>query len=173
MTEADLVAAPLPRPNRSRLAWLVGTFLGVGWLQPGAGTWASAFTVALWWFGARTLAPAPDAVWIYTAVAAVIVTLIGVPASTIVARESGITDPRHAVIDEVAGQLIALIGIPLRWQYVLASFILFRGFDILKPPPLRRLEKIPRGWGIMLDDVGAGIYAGIVAHLLIRFRVLG
>jgi phosphatidylglycerophosphatase A len=125
----------------------------------------------LWWAGARWASP--DARWIYTAVASVIITLIGIPASTIVARESGITDPRHAVIDEAAGQLVALIGIPLRWQYVLASFILFRGFDILKPPPLRRLEKTPRGWGIMLDDVGAGIYAGIVTHLLLRFRVLG
>jgi phosphatidylglycerophosphatase A len=171
MTEADPAAAPLPPPNRRRLAWLIGTFFGVGWLRPGPGTWASACTLGLWWAGARWASP--DARWIYTAVASVIITLIGIPASTIVARESGITDPRHAVIDEAAGQLVALIGIPLRWQYVLASFILFRGFDILKPPPLRRLEKIPRGWGIMLDDVGAGIYAGIVTHLLLRFRVLG
>ena len=104
-----------------------------------------------------------------TFVAAVLVSAIGVPISSVVERESGVTDPGFVVIDEVAGQLIALIAIPARWQYVLASFILFRGFDILKPPPLRKIEKLPGGWGIMLDDVGAGLYALVLLHLWILF----
>ena len=61
--------------------------------------------------------------------------------------------------------MIALIGTPLGWKYLLASFILFRGFDIFKPFPLRRLEHLPEGTGIMLDDVGAGIYAVILLQL--------
>jgi len=89
----------------------------------------------------------------------VAVTLIGIAPSTVVARESGVKDPGFVVIDEVAGQMIAMIGSPLNWKYLLASFILFRSFDIVKPFPLRRLERLPAGTGIMMDDVGAGLYA--------------
>ena len=98
--------------------------------------------------------------------------MIGVPTCTTVAVESGIADPSFAVIDEVAGQLISLIAVPMQWQYILGSFILFRGFDILKPPPLRQLEKLPGGSGIMLDDVGAGIYVFILMQVLSYFHLL-
>ena len=98
---------------------------------------------------------------------AVVVTLLGIPPSSTVARESGQKDPGFVVIDEVAGQMIALIGCPLNWKYLLAGFILFRSFDIVKPFPLRRLEKLPAGTGIMMDDVGAGLYALV---LLQAFR---
>ena len=73
------------------------------------------------------------------------------------------------MIDEVAGQMIPLIVAPLRWKYLLASLILFRCFDILKPPPLRALERLPEGTGIMLDDVGAGVYALLALTALIKF----
>jgi phosphatidylglycerophosphatase A len=76
-----------------------------------------------------------------------------------VARALGQGDPSVVVIDEVAGQMIALIGAALDWKSMLAALILFRAFDITKPFPLRRLEHAPEGFGIMLDDVGAGIYA--------------
>ena len=72
-------------------------------------------------------------------------------------------------VDEVAGQMIPLIIAPLRWKYLLASLILFRCFDILKPPPLRALEKLPEGTGIVLDDVGAGLYALLVLTALMKF----
>jgi phosphatidylglycerophosphatase A len=103
---------------------------------------------------------------------AVLITLIGIPAATRVARASALKDPQFVVIDEVAGQLIALIAIPLSWKSLLAGFILFRAFDIIKPPPVRQLEALPEGAGIMLDDVGAGIYALAVVHLLLRFGLL-
>lgn len=149
-----------PSPSnvpRSRLSWLIATFFGVGYLPPGPGTYASAITVLLWWAGARVINPAwlaPTAVLV-----ALAVTLIGIPTSTVVARESGQNDPGFVVIDEVAGQMIALIGVSLNWKYLLAGFILFRSFDIVKPFPLRRLERLPAGTGIMMDDVGAGLYA--------------
>jgi len=98
--------------------------------------------------------------------------LVGVATSSSVERESGQPDPNFIVIDEVVGQWIALIAVPLRWQYALASFILFRGFDIFKPPPLRLLEKLPGGWGIMLDDVGAGLYALALMQLWIHLAPL-
>jgi phosphatidylglycerophosphatase A len=147
---------------RSRLSWLIATFFGVGYLRPGPGTYASAITVALWWATSRAI---PSA-WqmIVAALIAAAVTLIGIPPSTVVAHESGRKDPGFVVIDEVAGQMIALIGLPVDWKYLLAGFILFRSFDIVKPFPLRRLEKLPAGTGIMMDDVGAGLYALLLLH---------
>jgi len=103
---------------------------------------------------------------------AVLVALIGIPAATRVARGSGVKDPQFVVIDEVAGQLVALIAVPLAWKSFLAGFILFRVFDILKPPPVRRLEALPEGSGIMLDDIAAGLYALGFVHLFLRFGLL-
>ena len=81
-------------------------------------------------------------------------------------------DPQFVVIDEVAGQLVALIAVPLAWKSFLAAFILFRVFDILKPPPVRQLEALPEGTGIVLDDIAAGLYALFVVHLFLRFGLL-
>ena len=149
-------------PVRTRWAWAVATFFGVGNLSPGSGTWASVATVLLWAAVARWL-PAllawPDALAI-----AVAITLIGTRASTIVARESGIKDPSFVVIDEVAGQLFALIGNPVSWKSLVLGLILFRAFDILKPPPIRQIERLPEGSGIMLDDVAAGLLALALMH---------
>lgn len=149
---------------------VITTFFGVGRLRPGPGTWASAASALLWAALAHALAPSrriPVAVGLVF-----LVVLIGIPAATRVARGTGIKDPQFVVIDEVAGQLIALIAVPLAWKSFLAGFILFRVFDILKPPPVRQLEALPEGAGIVLDDVAAGIYALIVVHLLMRFGLL-
>ena len=152
---------------KSRFSWLIATFFGIGHLQPGSGTWASAVTVLLWWCASLRL----PAEWLLpVAVAAsVLITLIGIPPSTVVARESGRKDPGFVVIDEVAGQMIALIGVPVHWKYLLAGFILFRSFDIVKPFPLRRLEQLPGGTGIMMDDVGAGLYALTLLQISMHF----
>jgi phosphatidylglycerophosphatase A len=142
----------------------------MGRLHPGPGTWGSAATVVLWAATAYALNP-----WLRIPVAiaiALLVTLVGIPAATRVARASGRKDPQIVVIDEVAGQLIALIAVPLAWQTFLAGFILFRAFDIVKPPPVRQLESLPEGTGIVLDDLAAGLYALAVMHLLLHFRLL-
>jgi len=91
---------------------------------------------------------------------------LGVPAATIAARESGRHDPGFVVIDEVAGQWIALLFSPADWRHGIIALILFRLFDITKPFPIRRLERLPAGWGIVFDDVAAGLYALGVASLL-------
>lgn len=166
-----VIGNPLEPPRRNASAWFIATFFGAGFLRPGPGTWASLGTAFFWSVAAYT-AITPARQWFYCTVAAAIVLIIGVPLSSIVARESGLSDPQFVVIDEVAGQLIALIAVPVRWQYVLVSLILFRVFDISKPPPLRQLEKLPEGSGIMLDDVGAGFYALIVIQLLLHYRIL-
>jgi len=153
-------------------AWAVGTLVGVGFWRPGSGTWASAITAAAWWAGAHYFIAARSQ-WIVATALVGLILMIGIPAAGIVARESEEEDPSHVVIDEVAGQLIALLGVPLYWQSVILSFILFRVFDILKPPPLRRLERIEGGAGIVLDDVGAGLYALAIVQALVCWRVLG
>ena len=101
--------------------------------------------------------PAPLA-WL-TLAAALCAMAIGIPAATLVERESERPDPGHVVIDEVAGQWIALIYSRVNLSHLLAGFLFFRLFDIVKPWPARQLESLPAGWGIMLDDVAAGVYA--------------
>jgi len=96
----------------------------------------------------------------------VIVIALGVPAATIAARESGRHDPNFVVIDEVAGQWIALLGCPFDWRHALIALFLFRLLDVTKPPPARQLEALPEGWGIVFDDVAAGLYAWGIAALL-------
>jgi len=160
------------RPERTTWAWAVGTLVGVGFWRPGSGTWASALTAAAWWAGGHYLIAARSQ-WIVVTVLLGVVLMVGIPAAGIVARECEQEDPSHVVIDEVAGQLLALLAVPLRWQSVILSFILFRVFDILKPPPLRRLERIEGGAGIVLDDVGAGLYALAIVQALVYWRVLG
>jgi phosphatidylglycerophosphatase A len=151
-------------------ATLTATFFGIGHMRLGPGTWASAATMLLWAALAHSLPPAAR---IPVAIAlAIIVTVIGIPAATRVARASGKKDPSFVVIDEVAGQLISLIAVPLAWKTFLGGFILFRVFDILKPPPVRQLERLPEGTGIMLDDVAAGIYALAVMQLLLHWSRL-
>jgi phosphatidylglycerophosphatase A len=159
-------SASVDPANRTAWAWTIATFFGIGRLGPGPGTWASVATVVLWWLLARNLA---DHLPPIALIIAVSVTIAGIPASTRVARESGIRDPGFVVIDEVAGQMLPLIIAPLRWKYLLLSLILFRCFDIWKPPPLRALERLPEGFGIVLDDVGAGIYALLIVAVVLRF----
>jgi phosphatidylglycerophosphatase A len=149
---------------------LIATFFGIGYLRPGPGTWASAATMLLWAAIASItpeLARTPLAI-----VLAAIVTLVGIPAATRAARAAAKKDPGFVVIDEVAGQLISLIAVPLQWKTFLAGFILFRVFDILKPPPVRQLERLPEGTGIVLDDVGAGIIALALMQLLLHLGLL-
>jgi phosphatidylglycerophosphatase A len=155
-----------PAEKKTLWAWAVGTFFGAGLLQPGPGTYGSVAAVLLWYAAAHILHPTPAALAIGTALTAIVATLVGIPAATLVAHESGREDPGHVVIDEVAGQLIALIAIPADWRHAALSLLLFRLFDIFKPPPIRRLERLPSGRGIMLDDVAAGLFALAVAQLL-------
>ena len=163
---------PVPiRPTSAPLwARLTATFFGAGYLRPGPGSWGSAATVLLWWLVARNISDTHQA-YVCAALALVAVA-IGIPAATLVARASGKKDPQFVVIDETAGQLITLIAAPITWKCLLVGFILFRAFDIVKPPPIRLLERLPEGTGIVIDDVGAGLYALAAMQILLHFGVL-
>jgi len=164
------VPPAVARANAPLWATLVATFFGAGRLKPGPGTWGSLATVIVWALASWRI-PVADRTSA-TITAAVVVTLIGIPAATLVTRASGLKDAQFVVIDEVAGQLVALIAVPLAWKTFLAGFILFRVFDIWKPFPIRRLERLPEGTGIVVDDVGAGLYALAAMHLLLHFGLL-
>ncbi len=158
--------APAIGVKKTGWAWVVGTWFGAGLLKPGPGTYGSVAAMLLWVAAALAFHPGRIALAVGTALAALAVTLVGIPAATIVARESGREDPGFVVVDEVAGQWIALIAVRPDWPHALLALALFRLFDIWKPWPIRRLEQLPEGTGIMLDDVAAGLLAlicGLVA----------
>lgn len=151
-------------------ATLVATFFGAGRLRPGPGTWGSLAAVLIWLGVSRFISPTWQTLTL--AAMAALATAIGIPAATATAKASGVKDPQFVVIDEVAGQWITLLFVPVTWKTLLAGFILFRSFDIVKPPPVRQLERLPWGTGIVLDDVAAGFYALAVMQLLVYFGIL-
>lgn len=111
------------------------------------------------------------ALW-YGAMCAVVI-MIGTWAAGQAERIFGAKDHSSIVIDEIAGYLVAMLLVPGTWQYIAAAFFLFRAFDIVKPFPLRRLEHLPGGIGVMLDDIGAGVYTNIVLQVVSTFLFKG
>ena len=156
----------MQKTTRTLWAWAVATFFGAGFLKPGPGTYGSTATVLLWLAAASLLHHNTRHLLIATLIALALSIAFGIPAATRVARESQRKDPGFVVIDEVAGQLVTLIALTPDWPHALLALLLFRFFDILKPPPIRRLEALPEGTGIVVDDLGAGIYALIVVQLI-------
>jgi len=141
---------------------LAATFLGAGYFPVAPGTFASlaACLVHAVLLGRLPL-PARLAV-----IAATF--LLGAFAATAAAPRFGVQDPRPIVIDEVAGQWTALLLAPADWRPLLIGFLLFRLFDILKPLGIRRLEALPAGWGIMADDMAAGLVSlGLLQAILL------
>ncbi len=158
-----------PSEKKTSWAFAVATFFGAGRCKPAPGTWGSGAAVLLWAVYAYFAHPTPHALLIALLIGIAASIVFGVPAATIASRESGMEDPRFVVIDEVAGQWIALIGSTLTWQHGLLALFFFRFFDVLKPYPIRKLEMLPEGWGIVFDDVLAGLYALVVVLVLHRW----
>lgn len=147
----------------SQLARLIATWFGCGYFPKGPGTVGSlgALVVAVPVAAATGWTHAPIFILGFGAM------IPAIWAADRMARDTGSKDPQTVVVDEVVGQWIALAGAPdlHEWECWLAAFVLFRVFDIFKPPPVRALEKIPGGAGIVLDDVMAGVYAALVLAL--------
>lgn len=148
--------------SSSRTAWLIGTWFGCGYAPKGPGTAGSlgALVVAIplvllgmrnWGFALLTLTALYPGIW----------------ASGVVARESGRKDPQIVVVDEVLGQWLTLAGaVRFNWVSLALAFGLFRLFDIWKPWPIRKLERLPGGAGIVLDDIAAGVYGALVLFVM-------
>ena len=185
---ASAAAVPAPRPSRSPkdyLAIAIAT-CGVGYLPLAPGTWGSLVGVVVYaavrgagiklffYLGIRAevnLLPVYYGVILLELLFVVGLLLIGTWAASQTEKFSKTKDPRIVVIDEVAGQFIALLPVPFltdpAWWAAIVAFVLFRFFDIVKPYPARRLEDIKGGLGIMADDLVAGVYAGIGVMLIV------
>jgi phosphatidylglycerophosphatase A len=146
------------------VARVVATWFGCGLAPIAPGTVGAAAAVAISWALG----------WGFAANLAggIVIGAIGIWAATTEARRSGRKDPGHIVVDEVAGQWITLAGATTySWQALLYGFLLFRLFDIWKPPPVRQLERLPDGTGIMMDDLMAGVYGAVVLYLAGYFHL--
>jgi len=139
---------------------MIATVFFIGYCTFAPGTLASAFAMVI----LLIFAPS-DTVILFILITSLI---LGTVASEKVAKESNSKDPSYVVIDEFAGYLTAVVFLPLNWQILVAGFVLFRFFDILKPPPIRQTQKIAGGLGIMLDD----FLSGVISNLLIRVFLL-
>lgn len=171
-----IAADPFPTPKtkhsfKDYLALAIAT-CGVGYLPLAPGTWGSLLAVGFYlqlhnlWFPHTDLPPGSfvRSFLLVQILIIVIVTMLGLWSASRTERITGRKDPGKVVVDEVAGQLIALMAVPAGLWIgfpipVLVAFILFRFFDIVKPYPARKLEGIPGGLGIMADDLVAGLYA--------------
>jgi phosphatidylglycerophosphatase A len=165
--------------NNARLARAIATIGGLGDRIPAPGTTVGSLPAYLLWWGACAALPTTRARIAITAIGLFVAAALGTWASEVEAQRRDETDPRPIVVDEVAGQwltyLVALPFVPLQSSihlavFALAGFLLFRFFDIVKPWPIRTLEQLPGGIGIIADDLLAGYFAAAV--LAIGWRVL-
>ncbi len=145
---------------------LFSTSLGIGYIGKGGGTYAAIFCCICWYLAWGGGTPPLFISLLITA----IITFVGVWSSSVVEHIWG-KDPQRVVIDEVAGMCIGLLFIPVKVKYVLCGLILFRFFDIVKPLYVRKMELLPGGWGIMMDDVLAGIYTNILLYAVVWFKL--
>ncbi len=171
------MAADRGSSGRHVLATLIVTGLGTGYLPVAPGTWGSAAVCVI--FLAAAFATDGRQCWVTSSMALVVVAgtvacgLLGRFAESHFARE----DPGQCTIDEWAGQALALCVLPLGagWRGWLAAaavaFAAFRAFDIIKPPPVHQLQRLPHGWGIVADDLAAGVYANAAAQLILRLAL--
>jgi len=148
---------------RNFLTRIFATGLGAGYSPVASGTTGTLVAIPLFVLLSK---------WGTTGVliGLAIITILGVPLASRMEELTATKDPGRIVIDEIAGYLVTMLGSPPDLFYILAGFLLFRLFDILKPPPIRYLERaLFSGWGVMADDLMAGVYAWGVLRLLERF----
>jgi phosphatidylglycerophosphatase A len=139
----------------------ISTFFGIGYFPLAPGTLASLVTVLIYKYILYKWN------WLYMLLLFLLLYVLGVITSSIYVSGSGIDDPSEVVLDEVLGQLVALFMLEPSWILILPAFFVFRFFDILKPLYIKKAENFSKGWGIMLDDVIAGIYTSILLNSVI------
>lgn len=140
-------------------ARVIATWFGLGYVPKGPGTAGSVGGMLIAWVLHEYAGAGP----MTFAVLGIVLCIPGIWAAGVVAKELGREDPQIVVVDEVVGQWITLAGAShLNWKSWLAALALFRLFDIWKPAPVRQLERLPGGVGIVADDAMAGVYAALV-----------
>jgi phosphatidylglycerophosphatase A len=152
--------------TRTRIAYILGTWFGCGYVPYAPGTAGTLGAIPLY------LLLRPHGIYAVLG-AALVLTVVGIWAADIVAKDSGLKDPQLVVIDEVAGVLCTLAVAPPTWAGLIVGVVLFRVFDQWKPWPARAPErKLPGGYGIVLDDIAAGAWGAAVMEGLRALHVL-
>ena len=146
------------------LSKIISSFFGAGYFPVAPGTLTSLVVILAYKFYLFRLS------WSLYLLILFLLFFIGVYASTKVESESRKKDPRKIVIDEACGQLLVLFRMGNAWFPILSGFLLFRIFDIIKPYPIKKVETLPSGWGIMMDDIVAAIYAGVIINLYLIIK---
>jgi phosphatidylglycerophosphatase A len=188
ITTGGLITRTPPRRTASNYLALTLATWGVGYAPLAPGTFGSAVGVAIYLLVCAAtnplIASAMARGWnpemlvslrlTFMLVLATILTTVGVWAATRTEKLLGRKDPGIVVVDEVAGQFITFLFVPVNaaWWMIAIGFVLFRLFDIWKPYPIRRLEMLESGLGIMADDVLAGVYAAILMSLLVSIYLM-
>jgi phosphatidylglycerophosphatase A len=164
-----MTTTPAPSSGiKALVARAIATWFGCGYVPIAPGTSGSIAAVAIA-FALHVYAGSGRVTFLMLSA---ILLLPGIWAAGEVAREVGKKDPQIVVVDEVIGQWVTLAGAStLNWKSWLAAFLLFRAFDIWKPPPVRQLEHLPSGTGIVADDVMAGVYGALAIFVLDRFGI--
>jgi phosphatidylglycerophosphatase A len=142
------------------VALAIATAGGAGYVPIAPGTAGTAVGLLLWWLLPQS--PVLHIVLIVT------MFILGSWSGTVAERHFHKTDPGHVVLDEVMGMFVTLLMNPVGWKGALVGFVLFRAFDVVKPPPTNWFERLPGGSGIMADDAMAGVYANLALRLIIR-----
>lgn len=145
---------------RLKLSEWIATCLKVGYLPLAPGTWGSAFAILIWFIFLKNLSP------IIFGLLIILFIFIGIITANTIIDNGGGNDPSYIIIDELVGQWLALWMLPNGSINIIIVFILFRFFDIFKPWPVRFMEKFPRGFGIMFDDIAAGILTFILIQAM-------
>ncbi len=150
------------------LSKIIATFFGVGYFPVAPGTLTSLIVVLLYKFYLHSLS------WPFYLLLLFLMFSVGIFTSTKYSLEIKKHDPRRIVIDEAFGQLLVLFQIGKSWGTgwlpLLSCFLLFRIFDIIKPFPIKKVETLPEGWGIVMDDLVAAVYAGVIINLYLLFK---
>lgn len=149
-----------------KLHKIIVTVFGIGYIGKGGGTVAAAAYCLL-----LILIPVGYYTNLFESIITIFTLILGVWSGNAVDTIWG-KDSNKVVIDEVAGMMVTLLFIPLNIKIIIAGLILFRFFDIVKPLLIKKLELLPKGWGVMADDLLAGIYAHIILQLIVVYKLL-
>ena len=141
-----------------KVAWFIGTGSGVGLAPVAPGTFGTAAALLIYY-----VLPVPSGSPIFLSIILVGL-VVGIWATGILSTDNN-PDPGKVVWDEYVGLWITCFLLPKTWEWLILAFFIFRILDILKPWPIRRVESLPKGWGIMLDDVLAGIYGNLCINI--------
>ena len=145
---------------RLKISEWIATCFKVGYLPLAPGTWGSIFAILVWWVLLK------DLDLLIFGIVIILFFFIGIIVSNIIIDQNGDNDPSHIIIDELVGQWLALWILPDGYFYIIIAFILFRFFDIIKPWPIRFMEQLPKGLGVMCDDLTAGLITLILIQII-------